>query len=137
MNNAVMTGHSFGGATTLQILRAGQERFPFVRGIALDPWIDPIPKLKMLERFTSPSAESISSAPEQQNGSAAKPSATADEKLDINVPLLVVNSESFTVWKEHYYKVYEIVKRVEAKAWFMTLGELDRGFSFFSSHSPF
>lgn len=78
LKDAVMTGHSFGGATTLQALRAGS-RFPFLSGIALDPWLDPIP-------------------PYKPQTSSAKPSSTPTEHLDIKVPLLVINSEPFTFW---------------------------------------
>ncbi|KAK4054882.1 hypothetical protein OIV83_000806 [Microbotryomycetes sp. JL201] len=123
-----MAGHSFGGATTLQILRAGTS-FPFVSGIALDPWIDPIPQLSMLERFTSPNSSS-----EQET----KPTATPKEQLDIKVPLLAINSEAFTKWSSHYGKVYEIVKRVQhARSWFMTLcGSVHMSFSDFPLLSP-
>lgn len=106
LRHSVMTGHSFGGATTLQALRAGTD-FPFKSGIALDPWLDAIPPYKPHE--ASPSA---------------KPSSTPTEHLDINVPLLVINSEAFTLWKPHYRLVRNIVEGVQgASSWFMTLGE--------------
>ncbi|KAK4058056.1 hypothetical protein OIO90_000795 [Microbotryomycetes sp. JL221] len=141
-----MTGHSFGGATTLQSLRTERRHtfgVEFSKGIALDPWIDPIPQLSTIERFRSPSRESLDNVNDDQTGiedaAAAKPSMTKDDKLDIQTPLLVINSEAFTKWREHYNKVYEIVKRVQhAKAWFMTLvGSVHMSFSDFPLLSPF
>jgi hypothetical protein len=43
----------------------------------------------------------------------------------ISVPLLVINSEAFTLWTPHYKVVREIVERVksDAESWFVTLGE--------------
>lgn len=103
-----MAGHSFGGATTLQVLRAGSKQFPSIqRGIALDPWIDPIPPFEARETTAKPSAEG-----EQKHR----------EGLDIQVPLLVINSEAFTLWKSHFKLVRDIVENVKhGQAWFMTL----------------
>ncbi|KAM0793221.1 hypothetical protein ACM66B_000688 [Microbotryomycetes sp. NB124-2] len=131
VRNSTCAGHSFGGATTLQILRAGNS-FPFVQGIALDPWIDPIPKLSTLERFTSPAGDSTDSK-------SSKPTTTPKEQLDIKVPLLTINSEAFTKWSDHYLKVYEIVKRVQnSRAWYTTLvGSVHMSFSDFPLLSPF
>lgn len=106
VKNVVMAGHSFGGATTLQALRAGN-RFPFASGIALDPWLEAIPPYEPHE--ASPSA---------------KPSSTPTEQLDIKVPLLAINSEAFTLWTSHWKLVRNIIKGVEgAPSWFFTLGE--------------
>lgn len=46
--------------------------------------------------------------------------------LDIVAPLLVINSESFTLWKEHYVLVRDIVNAVKhgADRWLMTMSEL-------------
>lgn len=105
VQSVVMAGHSFGGATTLQALRAGS-RFPFTSGIALDPWLEAIPPYEPHE--ASPSA---------------KPSSTPTERLDIKVPLLAINSEAFTLWSSHWKLVRDIVKGVEgASSWFFTLG---------------
>ena len=105
VKNAIAAGHSFGGATTLQALRAGS-KFPFVSGVALDPWLDPIP-------------------PYKPQNSSAKPSSTPTEHLDINVPLLVINSEAFTLWSTHYRLVRDLVQGVrKAESWLMTLGKL-------------
>ncbi|GAA5918738.1 hypothetical protein JCM8208_006447, partial [Rhodotorula glutinis] len=111
----VMAGHSFGGATTIQVLRAGNSAFPFVRGIALDPWADPIPPAPSRpgrRRSSSTSLAQLVEAAESPSTAGADPdpaatasatsSASRDAKdgkvpLDIKVPLLVINSESFTL----------------------------------------
>lgn len=46
-----MGGHSFGGATTLQALRAGRNEFAFTRGIALDPWVEPVSMLCIVDTW--------------------------------------------------------------------------------------
>lgn len=96
----------------LQTLRAGAA-YPFVRGIALDPWVDPIPPW-------SPDADYPSSS---RSTSSAAASATPASALNITVPLLVINSEAFTLWQVHYRVLREIVRNVkDGKAWFMSLG---------------
>ncbi|BGP21513.1 1-alkyl-2-acetylglycerophosphocholine esterase [Rhodotorula toruloides] len=131
-----MAGHSFGGATTIQVLRAGATQSPFKRGIALDPWADPIPPAP------SPSSPSFSplSASVSTNTTGSNPAPTTSPSngnggkvpLDINVPLLVINSEAFTLWRQHYSLVRDIVKAVEggAERWLMTLiGSIHISFS--------
>lgn len=115
LEKPIMTGHSFGGATTLQVLRAGAKQFPFQRGIALDPWVDPIQPFE-----------------DDKTSSTAKPSVESERKhregLDIDVPLLVINSEAFTVWTPHFKLVSDIVRGVkDGNAWLLTLGELSFG----------
>lgn len=155
----VMAGHSFGGATTvrsptpagllgrspdptsghdpqIQVLRAGLSAFPFSRGIALDPWADPIPPAPTRRRSSSVSqlAAAAASTPSGQSDPAA--SATPDPNggkttteggdvpLDVRVPLLVINSEAFTLWKAHYKLVRDIVAAVGggAERYLLTLG---------------
>ncbi|GAA5992039.1 hypothetical protein JCM10908_000709 [Rhodotorula pacifica] len=126
-----MAGHSFGGATAIQVLRAGATAFPFRKGIALDPWADPIPP--------APSSDQL--APTESN-----PAPTTDKKgnggppLDIVAPLLVINSEAFTLWKEHYVLVRDIVNAVKrgADRWLMTMvGSIHTSFSDLPLLAPF
>lgn len=114
----------------IQVLRAGATQYPFKRGIALDPWADPIPPAP------SPAPPSFSplSASVSTNTTGSNPAPTTSPSngnggkvpLDINVPLLVVNSEAFTLWRQHYSLVRYIVKAVGggAERWLMTLGAL-------------
>ncbi|KPV78352.1 uncharacterized protein RHOBADRAFT_40898 [Rhodotorula graminis WP1] len=142
----VMAGHSFGGATTIQVLRAGNSAFPFVRGIALDPWADPIPPAPSpshRRRSSSTSLAQLVEAAESPSTAEADPdpAATASSRdgakggkvpLDIKVPLLVINSESFTLWKAHYKLVRDIVTSVGggAERYLLTLvGSIHTSFS--------
>ncbi|GAA5995159.1 uncharacterized protein JCM10292_004570 [Rhodotorula paludigena] len=142
-HEVTMAGHSFGGATTIQVLRAGATAFPFVRGIALDPWADPIPPAPSAraseggEAGFSPLEQALSTSTARSNPApTASPAASGSEggkvPLDINVPLLVINSESFTLWKPHYKLVADIVQAVGggAERWLMTLvGSIHTTFS--------
>lgn len=92
----------------------------------MDPWADPIPPAPSL------TAEGADLARTDSN-----PAPTVDKAgeegppLDIVAPLLVINSESFTLWKEHYVLVRDIVNAVKhaADRWLMTMSKL------FLSHS--
>ncbi|GAA6031868.1 hypothetical protein JCM8097_003310 [Rhodosporidiobolus ruineniae] len=132
LEEAVMAGHSFGGATTIQALRAGATSFPFVRGIALDPWADPIPPAPSMPAFsslTSTTSERSNPAPTTEAADGEK--GQGEVPLDVKVPLLVINSEAFTVWRVHYKLVRGIVEAVEGgRGWLMTLvGSIHTTFS--------
>ncbi|SCZ90998.1 BZ3500_MvSof-1268-A1-R1_Chr1-3g02461 [Microbotryum saponariae] len=124
-----MVGHSFGGATTLEVLRACSKRFEFTRGVVLDPWVDPIDPVEAQARtgqakpmLTTDSTSQGSSEEEQIKRSAN----------EIDVPLLAINSEAFTLWQAHYKLVRAIVEHVQAPSWFMTLvGTVHLSFSDF------
>ncbi|KAH7914420.1 tRNA synthetases class I, catalytic domain-containing protein [Hygrophoropsis aurantiaca] len=80
-----MTGHSFGGATTLSILCTDPPAvecppIPITKALILDPWLEPLPS-------PGPSPPSNDSLPE----------------------ILVINSEPFTLWKEHFDRLVGIV----------------------------
>ncbi|GAA5859818.1 hypothetical protein JCM1840_006468 [Sporobolomyces johnsonii] len=139
------SGHSFGAATTIQLLRAGT--FPFARGIALDPWADPIPPASPAS--TSPTSSTPAALDLLPSSDGSSPSsaeadpaatATADDMntLDIPVPLLVINSEAFTLWRKHYYVVRDLVRSVDdARGWLMTLvGSIHTSFSDLPSILP-
>lgn len=100
-----MAGHSFGGATTLQVLRSSPKQFPFVRGLCLDPWVDPIPGL-------SPPRQSSHSSRSWTSANTATEESESEIGTEINVPLLVINSEPFSLWTDHFNKVRDIVRGV-------------------------
>ncbi|GAA5875906.1 hypothetical protein JCM16303_004039 [Sporobolomyces ruberrimus] len=142
----VMAGHSFGGATTIQILRSN-EKYRFKKGLALDPWADPIPPAVLdIDLDSSETASSSASTlvtPSNTKGSDSSPAAAdpssstgskdgKESKPTISVPFLVINSEAFTLWKPHFYLVRDIVNSVKKKApsWFFTiLGSVHVSFS--------
>lgn len=95
LENVTAMGHSFGGATTVQILRLN-DKFPWIgQGILLDAW--------------GPAT------PEVQPGRAEQ---------RITKPLLSIGSEPFMHWSENYDKVESIcneAKQNGALSWMMTV----------------
>ncbi|CAL1701106.1 unnamed protein product [Somion occarium] len=91
-----LTGHSFGGATVLSILSeppptlyaAQFDPIPFNHALALDPWVDPLPS-------PGPSPWQVEES--------LRHSPTPPE-------LLVINSEDFTFWDEHFDRLKQIVE---------------------------
>lgn len=78
LENVTAMGHSFGGATTIQILRLN-DRFPWVgQGILLDAWGPAMPEVE-------PGSEQT-----------------------ITKPLLSIGSEAFMHWEVNYKKMAEV-----------------------------
>ncbi|GAA5992008.1 hypothetical protein JCM10908_000694 [Rhodotorula pacifica] len=145
--NVAMAGHSFGGGTTLEALRVGKPFFPFTAGIALDPSADPIPPRRSHTVFSAlrrdltkargdDSAGADTSAAEKESDAdearspidkdqAAQDDGTlaSAEQAAIEVPLLVINSESFTLWNKRFDEIKAAVNSLQtgARGWFMTL----------------
>ncbi|KAI0137556.1 platelet-activating factor acetylhydrolase [Hypoxylon sp. NC0597] len=94
LKNVTAMGHSFGGATTVEIVRES-DRFPYVgQGILLDAWGQATPK-----------------AGEVSHQSLCK-------------PLLAVNSEAFMHWPENFKRLSDIAKEVRdggACCWMLTI----------------
>ncbi|GAA5827060.1 hypothetical protein JCM11251_002227 [Rhodosporidiobolus azoricus] len=133
----VISGHSFGGATTIQALRSSSPLLAFTRGIALDPWADPIPPApSSIDLFETPAKTAV-----RESDPAPTASAGTEGKapLDVKIPLLVINSESFTLWKVHYKLVKGIAEAVKGgRGWLMTLiGSVHTSFSDLPILSPY
>lgn len=80
MNGITIAGHSFGAATTVNIMRS-RDRFPWVsQGIIYDIWGAGI------------------KVPPQDGGSR------------INLPLLAINSEAFSYWNQNFELVKDLVQ---------------------------
>ncbi|KAI0126873.1 platelet-activating factor acetylhydrolase [Xylariales sp. AK1849] len=95
LNEVTVMGHSFGGATTVQVIRE-DARFTWVgQGIALDAWGAAIPKLE------------------------------EDGKKHLMKPLLAIGSEAFMHWPENFDRVMNICKDTKraghAPCWLMTI----------------
>ncbi|KAI1414911.1 platelet-activating factor acetylhydrolase [Hypoxylon sp. FL1857] len=94
LRNVTAMGHSFGGATTVEIVRES-ERFPYIsQGILLDAWGQATPK-----------------AGEVTHQVLCK-------------PLLAINSEAFMHWPENFKRLSDIVKDARdggAPCWMMTI----------------
>ncbi|KAI1138189.1 platelet-activating factor acetylhydrolase [Hypoxylon sp. FL0543] len=94
LRNVTAMGHSFGGATTVEIVRESQ-RFPYIsQGILLDTWGQATPK-----------------AGEATHQSLRK-------------PLLAINSEAFMHWPENFKRLSDITNEAReggAPCWMMTI----------------
>ncbi|KAI1090366.1 platelet-activating factor acetylhydrolase [Rostrohypoxylon terebratum] len=94
LENVTAMGHSFGGATTVEIIRQS-DRFPYIgQGILLDTWGQATPK-----------------SGEMTHQSLRK-------------PLLAVNSEAFMHWPENFKALNDIAKETKdggASCWMMTI----------------
>ncbi|TFK22339.1 hypothetical protein FA15DRAFT_622679 [Coprinopsis marcescibilis] len=111
--NIVLAGHSFGGCTVLSILSSNPsdeyDRLPVDKAIILDPWLEPLPAPGPFPMKSGGNnvkenniADFVSSALEQND---IVPSATPAHPR-----MLVINSETFTLWKDHFARLQEIVK---------------------------
>ncbi|KAA1466689.1 hypothetical protein DENSPDRAFT_926059 [Dentipellis sp. KUC8613] len=84
-----VVGHSFGGATVFSILSNPPPEdlaltIPISHAVALDPWLEPI--------------------------AYPGPAPVSPEDTETHHPkLLVVNAEGFTLWKDHYERLLEVV----------------------------
>ncbi|KIY74180.1 hypothetical protein CYLTODRAFT_341028 [Cylindrobasidium torrendii FP15055 ss-10] len=126
MRDVTMAGHSFGGCTAFHVLSTlppeHAARIPITKMLIYDPWLDPIPspgprpldihKIEAHRRVTSSSEETL---------------AGGDTKT---LPeLVVINSEQFTLWTEHFERLDGVVKTWGPKSTFVTLAG--------SSHAQF
>ncbi|KAF9514150.1 hypothetical protein BS47DRAFT_1485260 [Hydnum rufescens UP504] len=75
-----LTGHSFGGATALAVLRtpppSSYPALPISHVLLLDPWVDPLRR------------DTVTPSPQPQ--------------------LAIVNSENFTLWDDHFHRLKDI-----------------------------
>lgn len=91
VNDTILTGHSFGGGSLLHVLQSSPPRgfdgmrIPVQLAIALDPWVEPLP--------------------------AAKPPKQGEDRPE--VPLFIVNSEGFTLWKSHFQSVLKLAQNAK------------------------
>ncbi|SCZ91003.1 BZ3500_MvSof-1268-A1-R1_Chr1-3g02466 [Microbotryum saponariae] len=113
-----MVGHSFGATTTLEVLWAGRKRFDFARGAPLDPWLVPIEAAETLSRTGQAKAMTTTDSTSKGLFEEEQLKLSANE---IDVPLLNISSEAFTMWQDQYELVRAIVENVQAPSWLMTL----------------
>ncbi|KAI0881523.1 platelet-activating factor acetylhydrolase, isoform II-domain-containing protein [Annulohypoxylon maeteangense] len=94
LGNITAMGHSFGGATTVEIVRQS-DRFPYIsQGILLDTWGQATPK----------------------------PGEITHQSLQ--KPLLAINSEAFMHWPENFERLSDIAREAKdggAFCWMMTI----------------
>ncbi|KAK7742420.1 hypothetical protein SLS62_010728 [Diatrype stigma] len=94
LTDVTMMGHSFGGATTIQVVRQA-DRFPWLgQGILLDAWGAAMPVFEE----------------------------TTHERL--RKPILVINSEAFMYWPENFQKIVNVCKEADDRGvpcWNLTI----------------
>ncbi|KAI1075029.1 platelet-activating factor acetylhydrolase, isoform II-domain-containing protein [Whalleya microplaca] len=94
LQNVTAMGHSFGGATTVQMVRQSAQ-FPWIgQGILLDAWGQATP----------------------QHGDVVR--------SPLQKPILTINSEAFMLWPENFERLSEVVKEATdggAPCWMLTI----------------
>lgn len=94
-DNVIMCGHSFGGVTTISVLRTPSMLKYIKYGVLLDVWAQGLP-LQPLE----------------------------DEQDHIGTPLLTMGSESFLYWEENLKLMFDLVRdtaKADQKVWYFTI----------------
>ncbi|KAJ7068452.1 platelet-activating factor acetylhydrolase, isoform II-domain-containing protein [Mycena amicta] len=86
-----LAGHSFGGCTVFSILSSPpcspSSPLPVTKALVLDPWLEPLPSPGPIPTHAPSSLR-----------------------------LLVINSQFFTLWKDHFTRVLEVVKTWDTDA---------------------
>ena len=146
-SDVTLIGHSFGGCTMvslafinlkttsnpllqLSILStpppSGHEHIPITQTLVLDPWLEPIPAPGPVPHLRKPDNTSA-------DGDTLRDDTTITDAL-LSPPLgrnpdlprmLVINSETFTLWEEHFSRLQQVVRAWEPEGKrIITLGEL-------------
>ncbi|KDR83955.1 hypothetical protein GALMADRAFT_133340 [Galerina marginata CBS 339.88] len=124
-DRVVLAGHSFGGCTVLSLLSTkpleGYELIPVERAVILDPWLEPLPSpgpVPLLKDGIPDSKINIAEASVRSSLETAVESSSAFSGGVTKSPhpsMLVINSENFTLWKDHYARLLEVVAGWEPK----------------------
>ncbi|KAK0224629.1 platelet-activating factor acetylhydrolase, isoform II-domain-containing protein [Armillaria nabsnona] len=114
VENITFSGHSFGGCTTFHIISTEPPEWAapisVTNALIFDPWIDPL-------ALPSPGYSS-----EDLKSSKAISFEDAVRRKSSLSRLLVINSEKFTLWKEHFERLENIVRSWGADGRLLTLG---------------
>ncbi|KAF8639716.1 hypothetical protein AX17_000978 [Amanita inopinata Kibby_2008] len=118
-----LAGHSFGGCTTLSILSTkpppGHESIPISQTLILDPWLEPLPIPGPIPRSTLNSCKLVDEATIAIRSSldattVGEDASSGSGKPGLDLPrMLVINSETFTLWEDHFIRLREVVQAWE------------------------
>ncbi|KAK0206350.1 platelet-activating factor acetylhydrolase, isoform II-domain-containing protein [Desarmillaria ectypa] len=113
IENITLAGHSFGGCTIFYVLSTEHPEWAasisVTNALIFDPWLDPLP-LPSPGRLSEDTKSSEVTCFEEAM------------KHKISLPmLLVINSEKFTLWKEHFGRLENIVRFWGADGSLLTL----------------
>ncbi|KAJ6490411.1 platelet-activating factor acetylhydrolase, isoform II-domain-containing protein [Mycena vitilis] len=101
-----LVGHSFGGCTMLSMLSSAPPSnayppIPMSKVLLYDPWLEPIP---------SPGPTPTATLAEPSNSEVALPdSIIKPSGQQAQGELLVINSQTFTLWTDHFKRLVDIV----------------------------
>ncbi|PBK76340.1 hypothetical protein ARMSODRAFT_874734 [Armillaria solidipes] len=113
IENVTFAGHSFGGCTTFHIISTEHPEWAapisVTNALIFDPWIDPL-------ALPSPGYYS-----EDLKSSEIISFEDAMKRKNSLPRLLVINSEKFTLWKEHFERLENIVRSWGADVRLLTL----------------
>ncbi|KAG6869331.1 hypothetical protein C0993_000084 [Termitomyces sp. T159_Od127] len=124
--NVTLAGHSFGGCTVLSILSSNPPseymHIPVSHALVLDPWLEPLPLPALIPILLSQDPAQLSIPNAKPNNS---PQDESQDSQDGWLPqMLVINSEVFTLWKDHYERLQNVVKAWEPQGGrLLTLGK--------------
>jgi len=123
--DVILTGHSFGGCTVLSMLSTRPDEayspIPITQAVVLDPWLEPLsspgPAPIDLSYLTADKSEATMESTNNSSESEITAMSTQDANnlnaFQMPSPrprLLVINSETFTIWKDHFARLQEVVK---------------------------
>ncbi|KDQ29301.1 hypothetical protein PLEOSDRAFT_1092914 [Pleurotus ostreatus PC15] len=138
-SDVTLAGHSFGGCTVLSILSTepppGHPRVPVTKALVLDPWLEPLPTpgpspyssatlANAIESVNSASASAStlhhdSHDSDNRDVAHAMPSVHHQkgefEQARSHPRILVINSERFTLWKDHFSRLQDVIKEWEPR----------------------
>ncbi|KAJ7044522.1 platelet-activating factor acetylhydrolase, isoform II-domain-containing protein [Mycena alexandri] len=105
-DDVALVGHSFGGCTVLSVLSSAPPSsaypaLPISKVIMYDPWLEPLPT--PTTSFSEPSTTAAGTPPE----SVLKPDSRSPEQM------LVINSQVFSLWKDHFTRLVDVVNAWE------------------------
>ncbi|KAK2466113.1 hypothetical protein APHAL10511_001755 [Amanita phalloides] len=125
--DVTLMGHSFGGCTVLSILSTPSsseyEYLPTSQALVLDPWLEPLP-------IPGPMPHSRTGF----GGGADSDDFDSDiivKDGSVLPQILVINSETFTLWDEHFSRLQKVVKAWEAERIITLVGSKHQSFSDF------
>ncbi|KAF4602119.1 hypothetical protein EYR40_005323 [Pleurotus pulmonarius] len=137
-SDVTLAGHSFGGCTVFSILSTepppGHQQLPVTKALVLDPWLEPLPTpgpspyssanlATAIESVNSASASALHQDNHDGHDSDAAhgvPPSELHQKGEFEQTrshprILVINSERFTLWKDHFSRLQAVIKEWEPR----------------------
>ncbi|KAK7060480.1 hypothetical protein VNI00_001245 [Paramarasmius palmivorus] len=115
LDEVCLAGHSFGGCTTFSVLSSnppeGFPRIPITQALIYDPWLEPLPS-------PGPMPLSSSGIKTDPDSLSSKSTLSGTETLP---EMLVINSEGFTLWRDHFARLEDVVKKWGPESKLLTL----------------